>query len=203
MADFLNSPFGLLLVGFLLTTGVGTYFQVSASKRQAKRQLQIERYAEGTKFLNDLSELAGTRFFGLQRWLWAIKNPSSNDIGDERNSYFECVRLWNQRTWANRATLRLLVGEAQAELFLDYGDDERGDQPRSLHYLFHRAHQSVLDAERGLFEPDKAQVILDDLSRRWSQYFDGATSHFLRRAVSLQLLEVPDDKPGLSSVVDS
>jgi hypothetical protein len=87
--------------------------------------------------------------------------------------------------------------------FLDYTDDARGDQPRSLHYLFHRAHQSVLDAESGLAEPDAAQVILDDLSRRWSQYFDAVTSRFLRRAASLRLLEIPDDKPALSDEVDT
>lgn len=202
VADFANSPVGLLLVGFVLTAVVGTYIssriQLSASQRQTERELQVERYRDGTRFLAELSELAGMRFFGLQRWLWAIGNPQAYEYERERRRYYELVAEWNHRVWANRATLRLLVGSDEADSFLDYRDDGRGDDPHSLHYLFARAHQHVLEVERGALEFDTAQSYLDTLNHRWSAYVERVTSHFLERAASLRLLEIPTgDEPDI------
>jgi hypothetical protein len=202
LADFLNSPFGLLVVGFFLTALVGTFvsqrLQVNAARSQTERDLQVEVYREGTRFLSELSELAGQRFFGLQRWLWSIEDPEQYNVEGDRREYFRLVQLWNQKAWANRAALRLLVGEAEAGIFLDYEDDGRLEQPRSLHYRFHRAHQVVLDTERDVVGVSAAQEILDELNREWSAYIESVTSRFMERAAALKLLEKADAGDGHS-----
>ena len=44
----------------------------------------------------------------------------------------------------NAQRIGLLVGEERALGFLDNADDQRQEQPRSLHYQFVAAHRTVM-----------------------------------------------------------
>ena len=77
MMEFLNSKFGLLLSGFVLTTiagGILNYlFQSAAWKRQQKYQLLANAIVEGRDLFDELTDLMNRRVFGLQRVYWVIK----------------------------------------------------------------------------------------------------------------------------------
>lgn len=195
MWEFLNSKFGLLIVGFILTTILGAFLsalvQHSSWRRQTRLELFRRRYDEGTAFLNELAKLIGKRFFLLQDYLWAISKTNADKIVNSEQPYFESVREWNTSLRLYRAKLRLLVGEEMALEFLDYGDDRRLEHPRSLHYLFIRAHQAVIDAKRVKHGVDRAQRMVDELNWGYTRFIDRLTNEFLRRADSLELLEVP------------
>jgi hypothetical protein len=73
---------------------------------------------------------------------------------EREKKYLEVVEEWNCKYWLNRKKIRLLVGDEQAKLFLDYEDDSRQEDQVSLHYTFVRAHKLVLETkdspERGI-----------------------------------------------------
>jgi hypothetical protein len=192
--DVLNSNLSLLLVGFILTTIAGTYLthltQRNAWRRDTRVQLLRQRYDEGCKFLDELSELIGRRFFAAQRFLWAIENPTDYDLPKTAAEYFAIVAEWNTRIWENRNKIRLLVSEEQANAFLDYQDDHRGDGPRSLHYKFVILGRILKQARAGETSVERAQPSVYRVNHACSNFLESLTTAFLRRATALELLQV-------------
>jgi hypothetical protein len=192
--EFVNSELGLLLIGFLLTTVAGglitVIFQREAWKRQTRVNLHQKLYDDGVVFLDELSELIGERYFAIQRWLWALGEPESYDLGDVETAYFAIVAIWNKRLRLNRNKLRLLIDEEHASLFLDYSDDGRGDNPRSLHYQFVQAHNAVAAVKKGNKPISEAERYLNILNHSCSNYLEQVTTLFLKRASELKLLVV-------------
>jgi hypothetical protein len=137
---FVNTPLGLLLLGFTFTTVMGgiltAYLQQMSWERQAKLALFEKRYDEGVKFLDELSDLIGRRYFLLQRYLWAIRDRESYNLDKASEDYFASVVEWNTRLRTMRNKTRLLIGEGPALRLLDYADDGRSENPASLHYIF-------------------------------------------------------------------
>jgi hypothetical protein len=103
----------LVIITFLLTTVIGalwtSFLSTTSWRRQSKVDLFRKRYDEGTKLLEDLSLLIGTRFYLMQRFFWAIRDSESNKIAQREDDYFKAVADWNARFWLNRNKIRLLV----------------------------------------------------------------------------------------------
>ena len=106
--------------------------------------------------------------------------------------YFKVVAEWNASLRTNRNKIRLLVGEMQANNFLDYQDDFRQNEPQSLHYRFVKAHRSAMRVKKKEMAAASAQVEVDKLNWACSDFLEGLTTDFLKRAASLQLLEMPE-----------
>jgi hypothetical protein len=186
----------LAVFSFLLTTllgsVVGYFWSTRTWNRQTRIDLHRQRYAEGTKFLDDLSQLVGRRHYLLQRLFWAIKDGDQETIAEREKKYFEAVEEWNSKYWLNRNKIPLLVGDEQARLFLNYDDDSRQDNPTSLHYTFVRAHRLTLVPKASPETTnDNTASVIQELNFRCSSYLENLTTDFLRRAASLALLEVP------------
>jgi hypothetical protein len=185
---------GKLLFGFLFTTVVGGVlaylFQWFSWRRQARIDLFRQRYAEGTQLLEQLSSIVDKRYFRLQRLIWAIgdKNASPEKIAAREREYFESVVEWNEKLRSVHNRLRLLVGDAEALQFLDYADDHRPKEPRSLHYRFVKAHKAVMEAKDNRAVAPQAKVEVDRLNWRVSRFAYDVTTLFMARASSLALL---------------
>ena len=185
----------LLILGFLFTTVLGGFLGFFLKKRswklETEHSLHKARYDEGIAFLDGLSEQAGKRFFLVQRYLWAIEEGHEERTLEREKEYFTAVVEWNSTFWRNRNKIRLLVNEAQANLFLDYQDDRSGNQPKSLHYKFVAAHRAVQNAKasRDLLPGARKQV--EELNWKCSVFLERLTTEFLKRATRLQLLQVP------------
>src|SRR5262245_1830257 len=127
--QFFNSALGLLLMGFVLTTVTGALLSARIQKVSWKRQMRLDlfkrRYDEGAQFLDALTTLIGKRFFALQRFLWAITDRDNYDLAETAKTYFKIVEEWNVNLRSNRNKIRLLIGQEQANAFLDYEDDRR------------------------------------------------------------------------------
>lgn len=186
----------LLILSFLLTTVMGGFLGFFLKKRSWKLETEYSlykaRYDEGVAFLDTLSEQAGKRFFLLQRYLWALEESSEEKTLEREKEYFVAVVDWNSTYWRNRNKIRLLVNEAQANLFLDYRDDSAGNQPKSLHYKFIAVHRTVQNARtsRDLLPVARKQV--EELNWECSVFLERLTTEFLKRATRLQLLQVPE-----------
>ena len=206
----LNTKLGLLVIGFVLTTTAGglisSWLQRESWHRQTRVDLFRERYAEGAQFLDDLSKQMGTRWFQMQRYLWAIEDANNDKLGEIEADYFKTVAEWNATFWMNRNKVRLLVGEPQAKQFLDYEsvgdtraiqfldyeDDRRPTNPCSIHYRFKEAHAYVLAAKQGGTAPERAQAKVDSLNLACTDFLEALTTDYLKRTASLQLLKLPE-----------
>ncbi len=197
MDDFLPNLF-LLAIGFVLTTiagGILTYFfQKRSWIRQAYLDLYKKKYDDGTKFLDELSELIGKRLFFIQRFVWAISDGDKERIDRIEKEYFDVVKIWNINYYRNRNKLRLLVNEGTADIFLDYNDDARPNDPHSLHYKFVLTHKKVMASKVDTSKIVSALKNVDLLNYSCSSFLEKMTSEFASRAEKMQLLEANDLK---------
>jgi len=197
MDDFL-SKLVLLSVGFVLTTIAGGiltyYFQKRSWTRQAHLDLYKKKYDDGTKFLDELSELIGKRLFFIQRFAWAISDSDKERLERMEKEYFEVVKIWNINYYRNRNKIRLLVNEQTADLFLDYSDDHRLDNPNSLHYTFVMTHRNVMAAKSDISKINATLKKINKLNYSCSRFLERLTSEFAKRVEKLQLLEAKDLK---------
>lgn len=195
MWQFLNSDLGLLLVGFVLTGLIGALlsasFQKAAWRRETRLELFRRRYDEGVAFLDALSELIGRRLFATQQMLWTIQRGLDEPhVIQVAKSLNEATEVWNNRLWMNRAKIRLLVGDVQADRFLSE-TDHRGQTEQDLHSAFVQAHQSVVELSEGRGHMETTDNAVRHLNRACSEFLEALTNDFLRRASSLEILEVP------------
>jgi hypothetical protein len=197
--QILNSKLVLLVIGFALTTALGaalsSWLQTASWKRQTRVDLFRKRYEEGTTFLDDLSDRIGGRAFALQRLLWSLTDTADEKRRATEEEYFRIVTEWNASSRTCRNKIRLLIGEEQSDRFLDYQDTTRPENPRSLHYIFVKAHNEVLAAKHEQNAAAHAQECVTELNWACSVFLEDLTTAFLERATSLQLLEIPELRP--------
>ena len=136
---FLNTPIGTLLLGFAFTTVAGAIIarrlETGAWKRQTQVELFRRRYDDGCVLLDSLSTLIGARSFALQRLAWALPSGKESRIKQLEAENSRMVAVWNKHRYNYRNKIRLLIGEPQANAFLDYGDDFHPESPGSVHYV--------------------------------------------------------------------
>jgi hypothetical protein len=127
----------------------------------------------------------------LQRYVWAIRDRESYDLQRASEEYFASVTEWNTKVRTMRNKTRLLIGEAPALRLLDYDDDSRPENPGSLHYIFAKAHASVVRAKSDRNEVDASLREVERLNHICSELLEDFTAEFLRRAQRFQLLDIP------------
>ena len=199
--SILQSPLGLLLIGFLLTSLLGSLFatrlQNAAWERQTRLEVFRKRYDEGIALLDHLSALIDKSYFALQRFLWALEDGNDDEyIKTKEQEYFKMVVEWNGLLRSNRNKIRLLVGEAQANRFLDYGDDGRPENPKSIHYQHVKVHNIVLAVKEGKLDKVTGQKEIERYNWEISAFLEDLTTVFAQRAISLSLLELPTETLG-------
>ncbi len=179
----------LVLSPLLGVVGIFLGYGLSSRRenRSIRRELSLQRYREGQQLFDELIAAAGTRFVALQRWLWSVDDPGAYAGVQVREEYFALVQQWNASTWSFRARLRIHLGDDTAIRYLDYQDDRR-QEPESLHYKFVFAHSAVLDAESGTRSTHEVQARVDRLNHSWSNFADDIALELAQRARSLQLL---------------
>ena len=202
----MNDKTLLLIIGFLLSTVLGGFWGFLLKRRswqiETNHSIHKARFDEGTKFLDAISEQVGKRFFLLQRLFWAIEEGNEEKIIEREKVYYSAVIDWNSCFWKNRNKIRLLVNEDQANQFLNYQDDNKADNPSSLHYKFVVAHRAVLRAKADRQSLDLAQAEMYRLNWKCSVFLEKLTTEFLRRVTRLELLQVPAG-PGAAELAAS
>ncbi len=196
--QIIDSKFFLLFAGFVLTTVAGGiltfYFQKRNWRRQACIDLYKKKYDDGIKFLDDLSELIGKRLFFLQKLIWAISDKDDERLVRVEKEYFEIVNIWNINYYKNRNKIRLLVNEIVADIFLDYNDDLKLDDPTSLHYKFVITHRKVMNAKMDNSKLKDALTSVEKLNWSCSSFLEKLTTEFSKRAEKLELLDINELK---------
>lgn len=146
--DLLNSPFSLLVVGFLLTTLVGSYinnaFHEGSWKSKAKFEIFKERLKEAGEVQDSIIVLSNKRIVLLGRIYSELKENRLQSARKIWKEYFNSVAIeWNNNVKSNKNRISLLFGNTISLAFLDNNEND-SDNPKSLHHIFRKAHNSVL-----------------------------------------------------------
>lgn len=195
---FLQTTFGLMLSGFILTTvfgsGLAFIWQTISWRRQTRLELFRRRYEEGIELLNQLSSLIDRRLYALLKVKWALENSNQEEIEAKEIPYYSIVQEWNEHLRMNRGKIRLLIGEKYALAFLDY-DDEDKELPNSLHFKFvktHVAFRAVLKHEAPVESLSEAT---QNLHRYCNHFLEELSAEFASRADDLSLLKLVNVAP--------
>ena len=145
--DLINSPFSLLVAGFLFTTLVGSYINLSfhekSWKSKAKFEIFKERLKEAGEAQNSILSLSNKRVFLLRRIHFELTENGLQSAREIWREYFSVVTEWNNNVKTNNNRLSLLFGEHISTAFLD-NTENLENNPKSLHHIFRKAHDSVL-----------------------------------------------------------
>jgi hypothetical protein len=146
--DYLNSPFSLLIAGFLLTTLVGSYinhaFHTESWKSEARFEIFKERLKEASETQSGIIVLANKRITLLRRIHTELQENRLRSARKIWKEYYQIVTEWNNNVKNNSNQLSLLFGDNISLSFLD-NNENSADKPKSLHHIFRKAHDSVLD----------------------------------------------------------
>lgn len=215
---FLNSNFFLLILGFVLSTILGTFLSDRLQTRAWERQKKVEKERQdyewkrekkfeilkrklddGQSTLEEISDLINVRFYRLQNTYINIAQGSVNAANASWKDYFETVEEWNVKLIINQNKIRRLVNEEESILFNNYETDSPDLKVAySLHGKFYLVHQEILDLLRCLqrancdinqSEKDKVRQLLRDLDYQSDAFIDRISDIFLTRTLDLESFE--------------
>jgi hypothetical protein len=151
--ELINSPFFLLIAGFLFTTLVGSYINNSFHEKswQSKARFEIfkERLREAREAQQSILSLSNKRIFLLRRIYSELNEGRLQSAREIWKEYFSVVNEWNNNVKTNANLLSLLFGRSISVAFLD-NTENRQDNPKSLHHTFRKAHDAVLSVIEGM-----------------------------------------------------
>lgn len=166
--EYLNSPFSLLIAGFLLTTLVGSYinyaFHAESWKSKARFEIFKERLKEASEAQSSIIVLSNRRITLLGRIHSELQENRLQSAREIWKEYFQIVKEWNNNVKSNNNRISLLFGDSVSLSFLDNTENFE-EKPRSLHHTFRKAHNSALDViecmKSGCNLPEKEKLLLE------------------------------------------
>ena len=212
---FSNSKLGLLIIGFALTSILGTLFTGWIQQRAWNHQTQLEqkrqdfewkrskkfellqrKLDEGQKSIEEISDLINLRFFRLQKVYESILTGDMNATDVLWKDYMKTVEEWNVKLIINQNKLERLVSSDVAKEFNNYEtDNSELTKPTSIHgyfYLAHKAVKKLFDCtKKNTCSVTKEMKISTNKRLRsldyYSDYFvDNVSSLFLKRTFALE-----------------
>jgi hypothetical protein len=200
---FLNSNLFLLILGFVLTSVLGTFLSDRLQERSWQKEKKFEilkiKLEEGQNSLEEISDLINRRFYRLQNvYIFIVQGDKVNA---ERSwaEYIEVVEEWNAKLIINQNKIRRLVNDEEALKFNNYETDNlNNNDPISIHGKFYVVHQEILDLLRCLKrekcsitkeQKDKVNKMLRDLDYVTDNFIDNISTIFLQRTIELESLD--------------
>jgi hypothetical protein len=221
---FLNSGVGLLLLGFGITTIVGSLFADWIQRRTWEQQIALEqarqdyewqrsmrfellraKLKEGEESLEEISDLINLRFFRLQRVFDALVGGNLAATEQAWSEYGPTVEKWNTKLIIYQNKLERLVSRDVARQFNNYETDNTElTDPVSLHGHFYLAHKRV----RAMYECLRrsgcavSQDMRNDAGRSLRQldlvsdaFVDRVAQLFLDKTFALEQFKASSDPP--------
>ena len=190
---FLNSQFGLIILGFICTGFVGhlltVSFQNSAWERDRRYEVFKQEIEEAKKVLEDVNLHISSRTYQLQKVHWKLESGDITGANVEYEEYTKIKDSWNKKIRIYRNKLKRLVSNDLAFKLLDSDNAVNVPKKESVHAYFAFAHyatrkwmkclnNSCPDAQK---DQQKAYNALHDLFRVTDTYIDESYSIFLQK----------------------
>jgi hypothetical protein len=146
---FLNSPLGLLIIGFILTTLIGTFinsiYQKSSWNRTKNYEVLTRLLDKQEVLINDLSKDMNYRSY----WLWKVffilddnwSSKNRKNLIDTWTKYNETVIKWNENLRFNKSRIRRLASEKLSDKFYQYNNNLSYDS--TIYYNFTVSHNLI------------------------------------------------------------
>ena len=212
---FLNSQFGLLLLGFALTTVIGSFFADWFQRKNWERQATFEamrqdfewerskrfeiirrKLDDGQAALESISDLINLRFFRLQKAYESIVAKDLKGASNNWKNYMKSVEEWNVKLIINQNKLRRLVNEKISEEFNDYEtDDPSLTDPKTIHGKFFIAHKKVRNLLHCLQNPNcknsgkeikETNDLLRKLDYQSDEFIDKISEMFIEQTIDTE-----------------
>jgi len=206
---FLNSQLGTLILGFVLTSILGTLIADRIQKNNKENELLIERERQeaawqrdkkyeifrrklddGEKLIDELSNLMNVRFFKMQNTFISI---SSNNITPAQwNEYYRSVEDWNVKMPVIRNKIKRLLSDSLSMALNNYETDDPGlSEATSIHGMFYLTHRALLkyytDHSDGNKElKNKVNEMLRELDFETDNYIDVISDTYLKAALNFE-----------------
>lgn len=112
----------LLIIGFVLTAGVGNWITSEFQKRQFdyehRTQMQESETIAATKTFEDVSKLMDERIYRMEKLNWELKdNKDLKKIDTQMEAYRESLYNWNDNRNRNVALINRYFGEKESKYF--------------------------------------------------------------------------------------
>ncbi len=215
LVRFLNSQMGLLVIGFVFTSIIGTYLSETFQEQSFEKQMQIEdereiaawkrdkkfevlkrQLDEGQSSLEEISDLINLRFYRLQK---VYNNINTNDLANaEKNwkEYFETVETWNVKQSIYQNKITRLVSPVEGQKFNNYETDNMTlENPKSIHGMFFVCHNKVFGLLKQLrkgpvpsAEINEVGTYMDNLDIESDAFVDRISTLFLKQAAEIDSL---------------
>ncbi len=124
-------------------------YQTTAWVRERQFEIFKQNFEGGLALVDDLAEHMGTRFIGLNRVIWAVKEQAPRgpqNLDEAWDEYYDSVVAWNAKLLRYKGQLSRFIGTGVAETFCsreDYRLSYSKGDPQSIHGMFLVAHQHV------------------------------------------------------------
>lgn len=216
ISNFLNSQIGLLLVGFGLTTLLGTFFtdriqekskekefalekerQEASWQREKKYEIIRRKLDDGDKLIEQLSELINSRFYQLQNIYVNISSGNIKAAKENWMSYLKTVQDWNIRIPLYQNKVKRLISYTEANKLNNYEtDNPELTNPKSIHGKFYNLHRKMLNylttATKGdRKETEKVQLEVSKLLRKLDfdtdAYIDNLSDSYMQSTIDFEL----------------
>ena len=229
---FLNTQVGLLLLGFALTTIIGSYFADWFQRKNWERQTAFEaqrqdfewerskrfeilkrKLDEGQNSLKEISYLINQRFFRLQNVYEQIVNGNLQSAKLKWQNYMETVEQWNVKLIISQNELRRLVGDGISLEFNNYETDNYDlKNPKTIHGEFFVAHKKVkallecLEKTSCTISNDMKKDTNDSLRKldyHSDEFIDRVSNLFLKETINLEEFQMPHPESPINSITKS
>lgn len=216
----LNSPFTVVILGFLLSTWLGGYlttkFQEESWSRQkyfemARQDFEWEREKkfeilrrkldEGQRSLEEISDLINKRYMRIHGVFEAILKKDAKLADTRWKQYMETVEEWNVKLIINQNKLKRLVSSNVSSEFQNYETDNIDIKPTSIHGKFFHTHLNVSKLMKCIKNSNcsvnktqikKTNEMLRDLDFHTDAFVDKVSDTFLERATDLENFKAND-----------
>ena len=176
LREFLESQPGLLILGFVLTTLLGTILNYAYHDRAWKQEKRVailtsKLTAQGT-LIDSIASLTSERAFWMHRVQWAIEENDSTRVEKAWGHYYERVVMWNSTLRAKKSAIHRLANKDLANSFFEDEEDrkldihhERDDEmksPMTVHGSLKYAHILLLELRDCVKDADECRPSLRD-----------------------------------------
>lgn len=207
--NFLNSQVGLLILGFLLTSILGTIItdriqennkekdlliererQAASWERDKKYELFRRKLDDGEKLIDELSNLMNTRFFKMQNTFVSISQGNMTNI--KWDEYYKSVEEWNIKVPVIQNKIRRLISDSLSMALNNYEtDDPNLTKPSSIHGMFFMAHKELLKyySNRSTNRRELSDVVnnrLRELDIQTDAYIDLISDTYLNATLNFE-----------------
>ena len=217
---FLNSPFTVVILGFVLSTCLGGYLTTKFQEESWSRQKHFEmmrqdfewerekrfeilrrKLDEGQRSLEDISDLINERYLRLHGVFEAIIKKDLKLVYAKWKKYMTSVEEWNVKLIINQNKLKRLVSNDISSEFQNYETDNIEIKPVSIHGKFFHAHIKILKLMKCMKSSKcsvstksitEANDMLRDLDYHTDAFVDNVSDTFLERATDLENFKATD-----------